>query len=134
MISTSTRRAALAAVASALVGAAAAGDAMAGPTEVVDVTARKMQSEAGAGVWRFDVTLRHADTGWEHYADSWRVLGPDGEILGERILLHPHVEEQPFTRSLSPVRIPDAITTVTVVGHDNVDGWGAPVTYELPTQ
>ena len=24
-------------------------------------------------VCRFNVTVRHADTGWEHYADNWRL-------------------------------------------------------------
>jgi hypothetical protein len=34
------------------------------------------------GTWRFSVAVRHADTGWEHYADKWQVLGPDGAVLG----------------------------------------------------
>ena len=38
-------------------------------------------------------------TGWEHYANKWDVVGPDDTILGTRVLLHPHVNEQPFTRS-----------------------------------
>ena len=31
----------------------------------------------GSG-WRFDVTISHPDTGWDHYADGWEVLAPDG--------------------------------------------------------
>lgn len=81
--------------------------------------------------WRFDVTVRHADTGWEHYADGWEVLGPDGARLGYRELLHPHVTEQPFTRSLSGVSIPEGVDTVTVRAHDNVDGWGPAVEVSL---
>ncbi|MEM8851421.1 MAG: hypothetical protein AAGE03_15490 [Pseudomonadota bacterium] len=81
--------------------------------------------------WRFDVTVRHADTGWEHYADGWEVLGPDGARLGYRELLHPHVTEQPFTRSLSGVAIPEGAETVTVRAHDNVDGWGPAVDVPL---
>jgi len=50
---------------------------------------------------RFDVTLSHADTGWEDYADGWRVELEDGTVLGTRVLGHPHVNEQPFTRSAS---------------------------------
>ncbi len=73
--------------------------------------------------WRFDVTLSHPDTGWEHYADGWRVLAPDGTELGLRVLLHPHVNEQPFTRSLSGVSIPEGISEVRIQSRCLVDGW-----------
>lgn len=70
----------------------------------------------------FDVTLKHDDTGWEHYADSWRIVTVEGDFLGERILLHPHVNEQPFTRRLDGVKIPLEIKAVWVEAHDTVHG------------
>ena len=76
------------------------------------------------GTWRFDVTVRHADTGWDHYADGWKVEAPDGTELGYRKLLHPHETEQPFTRSLTGVTIPEGVTSVTITAHDSVHGWG----------
>ncbi len=45
-------------------------------------------------------------------------------MLGARVLLHPHVDEQPFTSSLSGVQIPQAIRTVRVRARDKVDGYG----------
>ena len=72
----------------------------------------------------FSVTLKHADSGWDHYADKWEVVAPDGTVLGSRVLHHPHVDEQPFTRSLSGVRIPDGISEVTIRGRDSVHGFG----------
>ena len=99
----------------------------AGPAEGVGVEATDQ-----GGTWRFDVTVAHPDTGWEHYADGWRVFAPDGTELGYRELLHPHVNEQPFTRSQSGIVIPEDITEVTVQAFDNVDGAGPPVTYTLP--
>jgi hypothetical protein len=69
------------------------------------------------------VTLSHADTGWEHYADGWEVLDVDGKRLGFRELLHPHVNEQPFTRSLSGVDLPDGATKIYIRARDNVTGW-----------
>jgi hypothetical protein len=72
---------------------------------------------------RFSVTLSHPDTGWDHYADGWEVLDADGNSLGIRELAHPHVAEQPFTRSLGGVQIPDGVTTVYVRARCNVDGW-----------
>jgi len=69
------------------------------------------------------VTLRHADTGWDHYADAWRVVGLWNSELGRRVLYYPHEDEQPFTRSLSGVNIPSGVTTVRVEAHDKVHGW-----------
>jgi hypothetical protein len=51
-------------------------------------------------------------------------MGPDGTVLGERVLLHPHETEQPFTRDLSGVVIPAGIEEVTVRAGDNVHGFG----------
>ncbi len=95
-----------------------AGAAFADPVEVIDVNARKSGEN-----WRFDVTLLHPDTGWNHYADAWEVRDADGNRLGLRELAHPHVNEQPFTRSQSGIVIPQGVTTVYVRGRDNVDGW-----------
>lgn len=87
--------------------------------------------EDPVGTWRFDVTVRHADEGWDHYADRWVVLTPDGRILGERVLLHPHEYEQPFTRSLGGVAIPPGTREVLVQAHDSVHGLGPAVTVPL---
>ena len=100
--------------------ALAAASAMAGEVDVVDVRA----VEASNRSWTFQVTLRHADEGWDHYADAWEILDEKGAVLGTRKLLHPHVDEQPFTRSLSDVVIPDNVRMVTVRGHDSVHGYG----------
>jgi len=105
-----------------------AGPAAAGEADVVAVEA----VEESAGTWRFDVSVDHADVGWDHYADKWEVLAPDGRVLATRVLLHPHVGERPFTRSLAGVAIPAAIDRVTVRAHDSVDGYGgAELTVEL---
>lgn len=76
------------------------------------------------GDWTFDVTVQHEDTGWEHYADLWEVLAMDGEVFATRVLTHPHVEEQPFTRSQSGIVIPEGVTQVRVRAHDLVHGYG----------
>ncbi|WP_417668515.1 hypothetical protein [Roseibium sp.] len=74
------------------------------------------------GHWRFSVTLRHQDEGWDHYADLWQVLAPDGTVLGDRVLAHPHVNEQPFTRSLGRVAIPEGIDKVFIRARDSRHG------------
>ncbi|MDQ0314207.1 hypothetical protein [Amorphus orientalis] len=94
--------------------------AYAGEADVVDVVVRA----EGGGTYRFDVTVRHADEGWDHYANAFQVLGPDGAVLGTRELLHPHVDEQPFTRSLSGVAIPAGLHEVTVRAVDSVHATG----------
>jgi hypothetical protein len=89
-------------------------------------------TESG-GTWRFDVTLSHPDTGWEHYADGWRVLTMDGNELGMRVLHHPHTDEQPFTRSLSGVLLPPGTKQVKIQARCLVDGWhSATKTVDLP--
>ena len=76
-----------------------------------------------AGNWTFSVTLSHPDTGWDHYADGWRVLDMDGNELGLRVLYHPHVDEQPFTRSLSGVSLPAGTMQVQFQTRCSTDGW-----------
>lgn len=83
------------------------------------------EATGARGTWRIDVTLRHPDTGWDHYADGWEVLAPDGTRLGYRELAHPHVSEQPFTRSLSAITIPESVPAVTIRAHCSRDGWAA---------
>ena len=105
------------------------GGAQAGPADVVGAEARQTSED----LWTFSVTVAHADEGWEHYADRWVVLAPDGTVLGERELLHPHVEEQPFTRSLSGVAVPAGVTSVIVRAGDSVHGFGgAEIVLDLP--
>jgi len=74
-------------------------------------------------VCTFNVTLNHQDTGWKHYANKWEIYTPDGKLLARRTLYHPHVNEQPFTRSLSGVKIPKGLNKVIVKGHDLVHGY-----------
>jgi hypothetical protein len=104
-------------------------EALAGEADVVDVEVTKQ----GDGRFRFDVTVRHADEGWDHYADRWEVRGPDGAALGVRELAHPHVNEQPFTRSLSGVEIPADVSEVSVRARDSVHSYGgAQMTVAVP--
>ena len=86
-----------------------------------------------AGEWTFDVTVAHPDTGWADYTDGWHVETPEGEILGTRILLHPHVGEQPFTRSLGRVIVPPDVNEVRIRTHDLVRGYG-PAAVALPLE
>jgi len=83
----------------------------------------KTRFEKQGDTWAVDTTLLHEDTGWDHYADKWRVVDAKGNVLGERILFHPHETEQPFTRSQSGIRIPAETKIVYVEAHDKVHGW-----------
>ncbi|MCV6596122.1 MAG: hypothetical protein OIF40_03430 [Mangrovicoccus sp.] len=105
-------------IAAGLLGLGAALPAFGEAPEITQVSAK----ETG-GTWRFDVTIAHPDTGWGHYADGWEVLSPDGTRLGYRELAHPHVNEQPFTRSLSGVEIPADLTEVEIRARCNETGW-----------
>lgn len=77
------------------------------------------------GRYLVSATLCSAYDTPDRYADAWRVLTPDGEVLGVRELLHDHAGEQPFTRSLrDPISVPDGVTTLVIEGRDMVNGWG----------
>ncbi|MFP4553803.1 MAG: N-acetylmuramoyl-L-alanine amidase [Actinomycetota bacterium] len=87
--------------------------------DVVDV------SVSGDGSsYNFTVTMSSPYDSPERYADAWRVIGNDGRVYGIRELLHDHANEQPFTRSLEGVEIPEGVTSVTIQGRDQAYGWG----------
>lgn len=90
-----------------------------------DAVIENATARQSGDTWSFSVTLSHADTGWEDYADGWRVVDQNGTELGLRVLYHPHVEEQPFTRSLNGVTLPPGLNTVYIEARTNTDGWGA---------
>lgn len=97
-----------------------------------DVVAVEATSEGGDN-WSFSVTLSSPYDSPDRYADSWRVVGPDGTVYGERFLTHDHAGEQPFTRSQNGIEIPPGVNTVTVEGRDQVSGWGGTtLEYTLP--
>jgi hypothetical protein len=101
----------------------------AGEADVQKVDVKK----TGGRTFAFIVTVQHDDTGWDHYADKWEVISADGTVVGLRILHHPHVNEQPFTRSLSGVEVPADLSMVTVRAHDSVHGYGGgTATVDLP--
>ena len=100
--------------------------ANAGDADVVFVQAL----DEGAS-WTFLVSVHHLDLSWQDYADGWDVLLPDGTVIKPdpgspftRLLLHPHVGEQPFTRSQVGIKIPAGTAQVRVRAHDIVSGWG----------
>ena len=66
------------------------------------------------GTFTFNVTVQHADEGWHHYATHWLILDNDEQLIAARKLMHPHVNEKSFTRSLQNVEIPDEVTEVII--------------------
>ena len=93
--------------------------AMAGDAEILAADFQLVSKDT----WPVNVTLQHGDTGWDHYADNWRVVDAEGRVLGDRVLYHPHVDEQPFTRGLGGIVIPEGTERVFVEAHDTVHGW-----------
>ncbi len=73
--------------------------------------------------YQVSVSVSSPDTGCEQFADWWEVLTEDGELIYRRILLHSHVNEQPFTRSGGPVDIKED-TIVFIRAHMNQAGFG----------
>ncbi|VAW78551.1 hypothetical protein MNBD_GAMMA12-3409 [hydrothermal vent metagenome] len=88
-----------------------------------EVEIRKVVMQKTGSGWVFEVTLKHDDTGWKHYANAWRVLAEGGKVIKTRVLAHPHVNEQPFTRGLGGVLIPKGSKLVIVEARDTIHGW-----------
>jgi hypothetical protein len=102
----------------------------AGGAGCADVVAATIES-AGSE-FTISATVSSADTGWDKYADLWEVRTQDGKVIGERVLAHPHVNEQPFTRSLSGVAIPDGESQIVIAARDSVAGFcGATFTLDV---
>ena len=91
-----------------------------GEADITDIGVKKN----GEGTYTFEVEVSHADAGWDHYADKWDIVDAQGNVIATRILHHPHVDEQPFTRSLGNVTIPQGTEEVTIRAHDSVHGYG----------
>ncbi len=105
--------------------------AQAGDADVTHVAIRR----SAMGLYDLDVTIRSKDTGWERYADRIEALGPDGTVLGTRVLDHPHDTEQPFTRDLYQLKVPVGISRVTVRAHFKPTGFdGAVMSVPLPAR
>ncbi len=92
------------------------------PTDQAAVLSINVSGEPGA--YNFAVTVSSPDKGCHQYADWWEVISQGGELLYRRILLHSHVNEQPFTRSGGPVPI-ESDTIVLVRAHLNPGGYGS---------
>ena len=95
-----------------------------------DVTAVFAREESD-GTWTFHVTVEHNDRDWSDFADGWDVVLPDGTAVRPdpfyaytKQIRHPHVDEQPFTRTQRNIEIPTDVNTVRVRAHDKLGGFG----------
>lgn len=87
----------------------------------------------GSETLSFEATISSPYDTPGRYADAFRIVGDDGIVYGVRELLHDHANEQPFTRSLGGVEIPETVQSVTVEARDQVYGWGGEtVAIDLP--
>lgn len=100
--------------------------AFAGQADVLDAQLRDL----GDGRIQVSATIKHDDAGWDHYADRFEVLDPKGSVIATRVLMHPHVEEQPFTRATEPFRRPAGVAVFTIRARDSRHGFGG-ATFEL---
>lgn len=92
----------------------------AGDADVLKVSIKQHKSNT----YTFQVTVKHDDSGWDHYVNKWQVMTKDQRVLATRALAHPHVNEQPFTRILSGIKIPEGIDSVVIRAYDSVHNYG----------
>ncbi|RAN56282.1 hypothetical protein B8A33_06285 [Dolosigranulum pigrum] len=100
--------------------------------EFPDILEAELMHESG-DEYTIAVTVSSPYDTPERYADGWRVMTMDGDVLAEHDLAHDHANEQPFTRSRGPFTIPSDIQEVVVEGHDQANGYGGEtVTIAVP--
>ena len=75
------------------------------------------------GDYSLSVTVASIETGCDSYIDWWEVVSEEGELIYRRILLHSHVDEQPFNRSGGPMDI-QANDMVIIRAHLSDKGYG----------
>ena len=126
-------------VVSACSGGAAPGEQGADPPGAQDAYGQRYpdvlstELEPTDDTWRLHATLSSPYDTPERYADAFRALDEDRTVLGVRELAHDHANEQPFTRSLDGLEIPDDVERITVEGRDQRNGWsGTTVELEVP--
>ena len=88
-----------------------------------DVRAVKVRA-TGPTTFDFDVTISSPYDTAQRYADAFRAVGKDGRVFGERVLLHDHADEQPFTRDLYGVTIPAGVRAIVFQARDRKYGYG----------
>ena len=93
-------------------------------TTFADVISVRVTGNPGA--YQFAVQVSSPDRGCNQYTDWWEVISQEGELLYRRILLHSHVDEQPFVRSGGPVDM-DADSMVYIRAHMSTNGYGGQV-------
>lgn len=75
--------------------------------------------------WTVRATIRHPDSGWDHYASGWQVLAPDGTVLGFAEITHPHLEGEPIQEELAGITLPEGIDHLMIRVRCTLDGWSA---------
>ena len=95
-------------------------------TEPVHADVLSVRPSGDENVYQFNVEISSPDTGCDQYADWWEILSEDGKLLYRRVLLHSHVNEQPFSRSGGPVPI-TADDVVYIRAHMNTTGYGGQI-------
>lgn len=105
----------------------------AGPTGQLCASVVGAQATNDGDTWTFALTVRSDDISATEFGDSWELRTLDGDVLATRVLAHEHINEQPFTRSMSGIVIPEGITTVLGVAHHSVGGYcGETLEIQLP--
>ena len=88
--------------------------------EVVDA---ELES-SGGGEYALSVTISSPYDSPQRYADGWRVMDGEGEVLGRHELMHDHANEPPFTRTQTGLEIPEGVEQITVEARDSENGYG----------
>ena len=95
--------------------------------DITNVYARQEKN----GTWTFHVSVRHPDRSYDDFADGWDLVTGAGQVLKveshhrfTKVVRRPHLKEQPFTRTVKGVVIPESVEKLKVRAHDSRAGFG----------
>lgn len=90
-------------------------------------------AQLDGGRWTVTVTLKHRDSGWDHFATGLAVLAPDGSRIGSLDLTRPNVGKSRFTARITGLKVPPGTEFVLIRSRCSLVGWAAePVRVDLP--
>ena len=114
-------------------GRPAAGDVgTQGPLECPDVIRVDITRDAD-GTHTIAATVSSPYETVDHFVNAITVQAPAGEELARLDLVEAHVDQQPFTETLTGVEIEPSMTEVVVRGHDSINGWcGLTIRADVP--
>jgi len=93
------------------------------PTLADEVEIRMVQAMQSNGLWKFEITVYHPDTGANHMYNSVAIFTPDETQIGYADVPMPSVGADHVTTQVLDVKIPEDVEYILIKGKCSDYGW-----------